>query len=174
MKKIFLLLSVVGLFTFSSCNDDDPVVNEYYFEAEVFELNNVPFSLNTSNGVYESFYPLNPPILFADMVLVYRLAGIDNGRDVWELVPRTLYYTDGGFVDIDYNFTTNDILFTMAANFDLATRPELTRGQVFRVVIIPGFDNTAAAPRALDTNYDYEHIVKKYNIKESDIKQLTK
>ena len=174
MKKIFLLLSVIGVFSFSSCSDDDTIVNNY-FEAEVFEINNVNFGIEP-NGLYTSTYILNPPIFPADMLLVYRLAGVDAGRDVWELIPRTLYYDGGRFVDVDYNFTTSDILFSMASNYSLTETPELLINEVYRVVIIPGFDNSAVEMRsapAVDFK-DYNAVVKHYNINESNIKQLTK
>jgi hypothetical protein len=170
MKKIFLLLSVVGLFSFSSCSDDDTIVNNY-FEAEVFEINNANFG--PEGGVYTSWYYLDPAIFPADMILVYRLAGVDAGRDVWELIPRTVF-TDFGPVDFDFNFTTNDIQLVMASDVNLGSVPNFTQNQVFRVVIIPGFDNSAVALNKNSANYDYNYIVKKYNIDESNIRELRK
>lgn len=169
MKKIFLLLSMVSLFSLTSCYDDegDVIVQENYFEAEVFEINNANFG--PEGGVYTSWYILDPAIYPADMILVYRLAGVDGGLDVWELIPRTIF-TDFGAVDFDYNFTTQDIQLVMASDTDLGSIPGFTQNQVFRVVIIPGWDNSGTAGRMDFSNY--ENVIKQFNIDDTNIKEL--
>lgn len=168
MKKIFLLLSVVSLFTLSSCVDDDPNVVNNTLEAEVFEINQATFSFDASTGYYTSFYNLNPALYPADMVLVYRLKGVDNnGRDIWEMIPKTIYYDNGDYVEFDFDFTRTDIVFYMGANYDLGTNPNFLQNQVFRVVIIPGYDNSAR----IDLT-DYYNVIREFNINDNNIKTL--
>ena len=171
MRKIFLLLSVVGLFTLSSCVDDDPDViynnTDNYFEAEVFEINQATFSFDNSTGYYTSQYILDPALYPADMVLVYRLKDVVNNSDVWEMIPKTIYYDNGDYVEFDFDFTRNDIVFYMGANYDLGTNPNFLQNQVFRVVIIPGYDNSAR----IDLT-DYNNVIREFNIDESNMKTL--
>lgn len=170
MKKIFLLLSVVGLFSLSSCNNDDDVYVDTDTIAEVFEIN-ANFGLDSGSGFYKSYYELNPPIYTSDMILVYKLYGQFQGNDIWELIPRTINYDNGDSVTYDYNFTYQDIELYMDANLDLGLAPEYTQNQIFRVVIIPAFDSSASARMNFN---DYETVVKQFNIDESNIKTLTK
>ena len=170
MKKIFLLLSIIGAFTLSSCSNDDEVIyQDNYFEAEVFEINQAIFGFDNNTGYYTSEYVLNPPLFPADMVLVYRLKDVVGGNDVWEMIPKTIYYDNGDYVEFDFDFTRNDIFLYMGANYDLGTDPNFLQSQVFRVVIIPGYDNSAR----IDLT-DYDNVVKQFNIDETNIRELQK
>lgn len=169
MRKIFLLLALAGTTAFTGCTvDDEPDVinNNYYLEAEVFELSNVDFDASAD---YKVLYDLGTPILPADMILVYRLKGVFEGADVWELIPRTYYFDNDQELDYDYNFTRNDIEFYLdfTNDLDLNSIPEFTQNQIFRVVIVPGFDNTG---RIDFSNYDV--IAKQFNIEETNIKRI--
>lgn len=148
MKKIFLLLSIVSVFGLTSCNNDDDVDYDTY--PEVFDTPPVTFSPN--NGRYEAIVPLNPNILSTDVVTVYRRT-VDNGTTVWEPIPTTLYIPNVNNpnvdleVDYNFNFTTTDVLLYMQATLDLATTPQYTQNQIFRIVLIPGY-----VAKNLDTN----------------------
>lgn len=86
MKKILTLFAVVGLMAFSSCSNNDDVDNDTI--SEVYEVSNVNF---TATNDYNPLIPLNPAIFSSDMVLLYRLSGVDNGEDVWKLTPETYF-----------------------------------------------------------------------------------
>jgi hypothetical protein len=170
MKKILLLFSAVGLFSLTACDNDDNYGDGDTI-AEVFEVANVDFNAND----YSVVVSLDPQIYSSDMVLVYRLTDDpDTSLDVWELIPRTLYMSNGDEIDYDYNFTTEDVLLYMGAAGDLADYPEYTQNQVFRIVIIPGYgSNFRTSANALEQFKDYNAVIKKYGIKESSIKQLS-
>lgn len=172
MKKIFLLFSAVGLLSLTGCTNDDDNYGDGDTIAEVFEVSNVDF---TASGDYEALVPLDPAIYNSDMILVYRLTDDpDTSLDVWELIPRTLYMDNGDEIDYDYNFTTEDVLLYMGALGNLDDYPELTQNQVFRIVIIPGYgSNFRTSANAMDQFKDYDAVVKKYGIKESNIKQIS-
>jgi len=173
MKKILLLFSAVGMLSLTGCNNDD------YDEdtiAEVFETPSLTF---TAAGNYKVGLTLNPQLLPADMVLVYRLTFDPNipNTDVWELIPRTLYINNGtdilDEIDYDYNFTQQDILFRMTSNTDLAIYPQFTQNQIFRVVIIPGYrSDLRVSADGLNEFEDYNATIAKYGIKENTIKKL--
>lgn len=170
MRKIFVLLAMVSTAAFTGCtiNDDQPdvITNNYTLKAEMFELTNVDFDASAN---FRALYDLGAPIHPADMILVYRLKEVFQGNDVWELIPRTYYFDDEQELDYDYNFTRNDIeLYLDFTNgLDLNAIPEFTQNQIFRIVIIPGYDNTA---RMDFTNYDA--VIKTFGISEENIKRL--
>jgi len=171
MKKILILFSAVGLLSLTGCNNDDDVVvapGNQVVENEVFQVGPVNFTFDNSINMYSSIYDLNPQIEAADVVLVYRRTfdpGANNAP-VWQLIPRTIH-NGAREIDYDYNFDQTSILFTVDADYDLEETPAYLNDQLFRVAILPGYDSSA---RFDYSNYDA--VVKRFNIKESDIKIL--
>ena len=95
MKRILLMLAILGTFAFQGCTvKDQTQVNNL---AEVFE---VTTSFSAANN-YSRIITLNPPIYSSDMVLVYRLSDVVNGEDVWRTLPQAVYLPQG---ELDYNF----------------------------------------------------------------------
>ena len=153
MKKILLLFAALGSLTLSSCNnDDDFVAVDNDTIAEVFELSNIDFALEPGTGRYTVLYPLDPNIVESDVVLVYRIVN-DEGFLVKQPIPRTLYLDGDDEIDYDFNFSSEDILFIMDANFDLADAPAYTQNQSFRVAIVPGYFSST-----VDVN-DYDAVM---------------
>ena len=135
MRKIFLLLSVVGTLAFTSCNNDDDRIDNDTI-SEVFEVTNVNF---VDTGDYTVTIPLDPTIYSSDVVLVYRLSGTDPlGDDIWEQVP-TRYYLDEGTLDYFTDFSVNSVAIYLDADFDPILRQDFSLNQVFRIVIVPGY-----------------------------------
>lgn len=179
MKKIFLLLfAVVGLVGLQSCEGPEgppgfdgapgPI-----FEAEVFEVT----TNFTYGGDLASTFKFSKAILPTDHLLVYRLDGVDNGVDVWRILPQTYFFGTVGDIIYNFDFTKFDFrlfLDTNIGNVDKLDGGAWTNKQTFRVVIIPGY----MPNRSLDTsstaveNTDYNTIIKKYNLENAPIKQL--
>ncbi len=152
MKKIFLLLAVVGMTFLQSCEGDEGPAGPQGPagpSAEVFEIRNVNF-INDGTGNYGIIYDLNPAILNADMILVYRLSGVSNGLDIWESIPKTIYFSNGEELDYNFDFTTNDISIYLGYTDQSVLTPNFIQNQVFRVVIIPGYLSNKVAN---DTSY---------------------
>lgn len=152
MKKIFLLLSIVSIFGLTACSSDDDNNVDHDTFPEVFDTKPINFTPDV-NGRYSALVPLQPNILSSDVVLVYRRAN-DDGFNVWQPIPRTIFLPNGTNpdleIDYDFNFTTTDVLLYMGATFNLNTAPLYTQNQVFRIVLVPGF-----IAKNLDTNnYD--------------------
>ena len=93
-----------------------------------------------------------------DVTLVYISWEVDNGQDVWRLLPQTAYFDDGTLV-YNYDFTQNDVRFFLDGTTDLSLLDDdYTQNQVFRVVVVPA-DNVGR----LDlTNLDA--VMNAYNI----------
>lgn len=135
MNKITLFFVFIGMFTLNSCtvNDqNDDVDNDTI--AEVFE---VTTSFGSNNG-YKRNVTFNPPIYSTDMVLVYHLYEVDNGVDVWRLMPQTYYFDNGVELDYNYDFTQYDVNLFLGSNVFLDFFSSVwTQNQTFRLVVIP-------------------------------------
>lgn len=173
MKKIIALLAIVGMFSFQSCTGPEGIPGRDGQDgliAEVFDVTSVTFGEN--NG-YSKFINLNPKIYSGDVILVYRLSSIDNGYKVWSPIPESHYYNDGTlFFSYRFNFTQYDINIYLDG-FELNTIPNnLSASQTFRIVIVPGDDGINAKSINKLDHSDYNAVIKKYNIDDSNVKIL--
>ena len=169
MKRIFLLLAVIGLTTLSSCDGDTGPQGNPGPESEVFELQNVNFQLNQNNE-YTIFQQLNPVIFDSDNILIYRMAGTINPQTpIWQLIPRTLFL-DEGELDYDFDFSAVDFTIYAGGTYNLALTPQFIQNQTFRIVIIPGYFSKGTS---IDYN-DYDAVIKAFNINDSNITVLNK
>lgn len=170
MKKILTLFAVVGLIAFSSCEGPEGPPGLPGPEAEVFELKSVNFAFNNDDG-YNIYQKLTPLILPSDVILIYRLNGtIDAATPIWQQIPRTLY-TSQGELDYDFDFSKEDFTIYAGGNYNLSLTPEFLNNQTFRIVIIPGYFSTAGKSAKPDYS-DYNAVIKKYNIDDSNVKKL--
>ena len=173
MRKLTLILALIGMITLQSCVKEE-VIREVPVAqpdndtiSEVFEYTNVDFNNGNNYSVFLN-YPYQ--IFNSDMVLVYHLYDIVNSQDVWRLMPQTYY---DGNLEIDYNFqfTTLSANVIMGSNFSLNTLPSVwTQDQIFRVVVVPAaFGNKTAT--SVDFN-DYNAVIDYYQIDTKNIKKI--
>ena len=168
MKKIILLLAIIGMFGFQSCSGPEgpPGQTGYSAEAEVFEVN----SSFTSSNSFSQTYALNPVILKSDNILVYELYNTQDGIDTWALLPQ-VYYFNQGSAQYNYNFSFDQFTIFIDANFDRNLLPEnFKTGKTFRIVIIPGYTSNKVQTV---NNSDYNAVIKAYNINDKQVKVLT-
>ncbi|MBP6757344.1 MAG: hypothetical protein KA210_14475 [Bacteroidia bacterium] len=148
MKKITLFLVFIGMMTLQSCEVTeitDTVDNDTI--SEVFE---VTTSFNSNNN-YSRLVTFNPPIYSSDVVLVYHLYDTVNGEDIWKLMPQTYYFSDGGELDFNFDYTRYNVNIFLSANFSLTTLPSSwTQDQTFRIVIIPASFATSVNKNSID------------------------
>jgi len=164
MKKIITLLAVIGMFSLQGCTtttDSNNVDNDTI--SEVFE---VTASFNSVNN-YSKVVTLNPPIFTSDVILVYRLAGIYQGKDVWKLLPETRFFSDGTMdFGYDFDFTVNDVNIFMVGNDLLTVTNDFRLNQVLRIVIVPArFANSLKS-----TNY--VSVITALKINENQIQKI--
>jgi hypothetical protein len=141
MKRIIILLAVVGMFGFQGCTGPEGPPGPPGYDgqdgliADAIEITNVSFTTSNNFGVFKNF---TTPIFASDMVLVYRLSAVANGADVWSLLPETHYFNDGTLdFSYDYDFTQYDVNIFMVGN-NLGTVGDQFRiNQIFRIVVIP-------------------------------------
>lgn len=166
MKKLTLILAVIGMITLQSCSTEEDTDTDTI--AETYELRNVNFGADGNNqfSIYET---LTPQIAPADVILIYRLSGtIDSSTPIWQQIPRTLYLNEGE-LDYDFDFSREDFTIYAGGTYDLTLTPNYLQNQTFRLVIIPAYASNKV--KNVDLS-DYDAVVKAYNIEESNIKQL--
>lgn len=173
MKRIFLLLAMVGMTAFQSCSDDDTADQiDTDTIAEVFEINqNTTF--NAGND-YTISYPLIPQIYSSDMILVYRLSGDDGGNDVWEALPQTYFFSNGAeYLQYTFDFSLRSLNIYIDSNFPAEEEPAFSANQVFRVLIIPAYNSGVGARKADNVDFkDYKAVMKAYNLSDDNIKTI--
>ncbi len=172
MKK--LLLSVVSFsFLFWGCAEGpmgpqgisgpegQPGIN---ILGQVFEVTNV--NLTAANN-YRQYFDFNKPIEESDKILMYFLHEVDNGTDVWRLLPQTYFTSTGGTYIYNFDFTRNDFSVFLNGNVNLASLPNNSRnGLVFRAVVIP-----ADFANKVNTN-DYQAVIRGLNMQENNVVSL--
>lgn len=167
MKKIITLLSFVGILSLQGCTVNDTTDYVDHDTISVTYENKVPYDF-TLNNQFSVRFNFPTPILKSDMVLVYRLGGVNNGRDVWEFLPETYYFVDGTRnFSFNYNFTNNYVDIYLDGN-DL-THPDLNDyrfSQTFRIVVVP-----ADLIIAVDKN-NYFDVINKLNVNENQIQKI--
>ena len=173
MRKITLVLVLVGMLGLQSCVKEEVVVQDVRDQdtiSEVFELRNVNFGFDGGNN-YSIYQTLNPQILASDVILIYRLSGtINSTTPIWQQIPRTLYLPEGE-LDYDFDFSKQDFTIYAGGNYDLTLTPTYINNETFRIVVIPGYLSNKMASSTIDLS-DYNAVIKSYNIDDSKIKVL--
>ncbi len=141
MKKL-LLLSIISLLLVSCQGDPGPPgrdgangLDGINILGQIFEAQ-VDFNANNNYEVLVDI-PTQIEVFDTDVVIAYILIGTNNGVDIWEPLPQTLFFDDGILL-YGYNFTFEDVLFFLDGTvfFDNLP-PETTQGVIFRVAILP-------------------------------------
>ncbi len=178
MKKIVVLIAIIGSIIFSSCEGPQGIPGQNGLDgqdgllSEVFELKNINFSF--TDNEYKIYQTLNPPIFAADALLIYRLSGtINETTPIWQPIPRTLFLNiNGSDVELDYDFDFSKQDFTIYAggNFNLDNASSYIQNQTFRIVILPGYFS-GKSKKTVDLS-DYNAVIKAFNIDDSRVKIL--
>jgi len=134
MKRILSFITVFALLL-TSCEGDPgpPGLDGEIIASSAFEI---VIDFNATNN-YEFIEAYGFTVLPTDVTLVYISWEVDNGQDVWRLVPQTVQFGDGDLT-YNYDFTQNDVRFFLDGTTDFTLLdPSFTDAQVFRVVVVP-------------------------------------
>ena len=160
MKKFSMLLSFIAVL-FISCegepgpagfdglNGRDGLDGADGLIGSIFEAD-ITF---TADNDYQDLvdFPTSIEVLTSDIVIAYILSGNDNGVDIWEPLPQTLFFEENDILLYGYDHTDANIRFFMDGTVDFETLdPLYTDGVIFRVAIIPA--NLATKINTLDIN----------------------
>jgi hypothetical protein len=169
MKKIIMLLAVIGMFSLQGCaGPEGPpgIPGEDGLIAEVFELKNVNFTYDATDGylIYQKF---TPNIYASDVILIYRLSGtINSTTPIWQLIPRTIFLSQGNELDYDFDFSKEDFTIYAGGTYNLSLTPQYLNNQTFRIVIVPGSFSTS-----VDIS-NYNAVMSALNVNESQIQKI--
>ena len=144
MKKLLLLFISFSMVMTSCVEDDNADLDTI---GQTFEIGNINFiSNNNLNATVNVVIPNTINVFESDVPLVYILdpdATAANGVDVFEPLPRTFFFDDGGFAQYRFNFIFDDgtgifdlDLILESDDFSLLTTG-FTQNQIFRIVIVP-------------------------------------
>ena len=169
MKKVIALIAAIGMFGLQGCTGLEGVpgpAGQDGLLSEVFELKNINFAYNIDDG-FTIYKKLTPVIYDSDVILIYRLSGtINSTTPIWQLIPRTLFLSQGKELDYDFDFSKEDFTIYAKGNYDLATTPQYLNNQTFRIVIVPGSFSTT-----LNTS-DYAAVMATLKINENQIQKI--
>ncbi len=148
MKTLAQLLIFFATISLVSCEgpmgpEGPPGVDGDAIIGTVFEIEDDFTSNNDYRLVFK--YPSSFKMYDTDIVLVYMLWEVHDGKDVWRLMPQTVVlkeiYDDWAETDVlQYNFdyTVSDVQIFLEGTLDFSTLlPGETKGQVFRIVVLP-------------------------------------
>ncbi|MFD0863225.1 hypothetical protein ACFQ1M_13510 [Sungkyunkwania multivorans] len=130
--------------------------------AQVFEVQ-IDFTA-ANNFEFLVSFPSNIEVFDSDVVAAYILDEVDNGVDIWEPLPQTLFLGNDILI-YGYDFSSSDINFFIDGTIDPSTLdPIYTDDVIFRVAIIP-----AEFARSLDLS-NFQSIMNELKIQ--DFQQL--
>ncbi|MPT31671.1 MAG: hypothetical protein E2600_08395 [Chryseobacterium sp.] len=164
-----LLLLVASVFIFSCKDDDDDYVQVDVDYPAVYDLRNVNFSYNSTDGWHYG-QNFNNPMLDQDYVIIFRQTGTTGNSPVWQQIPRTLYLNEGE-LDYDFDFSKNDFMIYAGGTYDISTTPQYLNNQTFRVVLVPAVYGKNANSEDLK-KMTYEEVIAKYKINDSKVGTL--
>jgi hypothetical protein len=171
MKKIITLFAFVSFLALTSCTTTE----EYYTDdndtiPEAFEIKNVDLARVVDNEYKFSStfqFEIGGNLYDDETVLIYRLTSLINSTTpVWQLIPRTIYFTNGEELDYDYDFSKVDFVITARGTYNLLDTPEYIDNQTFRVVIIP-----SVLAKSIDTS-NYAEVMSALKISETQVKKV--
>lgn len=169
IKRILIGLTALGLI-FTSC--EGPAGRDGFdgldgldgfdgIEASIFEIEDANFvSTNGETATINVTADNRIDIIQSDVALVYVLDPVktaeNNGLDVWEPLPSTFFFDDGGFAQFRYNFIFDeasnvfDIEITLESNDFNELEALFTDNQVFRIAVIPANNVNTFSAKAID------------------------
>lgn len=164
MKKLFVVLIVIGTFVLQACEGpmgppglDGP--DGGLIVSSAFELEGIHFTSENDYGIGVEY---GFEVLPSDVVLVYILWETD-GNEVWRLLPQNVFFPEGT-LQYNYDFTEVDVRIFLEGTIDLESLDTIwSRDQVFRVVVVPA-DNVDAR---MDYS-DYKAVTKMLGLEEKD------
>ncbi|MDX1542503.1 MAG: collagen-like protein [Christiangramia sp.] len=166
MKRILSILILASLFLVSCEGDPGPQgppgEDGLNIVGQTFEA-----TVDLTAPEYSVFVeiPSAVEVLDSDVILVYLLESVEDGADVWSLLPQTFYLEDGE-VQYNYNHTTFDVNVYLHGTVNLDDLgPEFTDDQTFRMVVVP---SDFALNSGVDVS-NYQSVKAALNLSEKNI-----
>jgi len=174
IKTLIAIASIAMIFSCTGEDGEDGRDGINAAEATIFEIEDVNFISN--DGLSASVIVTADEgidIIQSDVALLFvldPLESAENGVDVWEPLPRTFFFDDGGQAQFRFNFIFDedsnifDIEITLESNNFDNLDSFFTDDQIFRIAVIPASNVNSFASQAssslLFDNIDESSIIK--------------
>jgi hypothetical protein len=141
MKRILSLITVFTLL-FTACEGDPGPPGPpgpRGFDGESAPAIEVTRSFNAPN--YDAEVIFDFEVFSSEVALVYlRWEVLDNGVEIWRLIPQTIIFEDGNDLVYNFDFTQFDVRLFLEGSDLNNLDPIWTQNQRFRIVVIPTTD----------------------------------
>lgn len=172
--RIVSTLFILVTFLFISCEGSTGIPGppgppgapgEDGLDAVIGQVIEAQVDFNKGNGYeYLVEIPSDIEVYESDIIMCYILVGEDNGFDIWEPLPQTLFFGDDILL-YGFDHTQYDVNFFMDGTVDFGgLDPYYTDGIIFRIAIIP-----ADYAKSIDVN-KIETVMRA--LKVEDIKRI--
>lgn len=164
MKKILLFFGALSLLIACEGPEGIPGQDGVNITGAVFEFKGT-FTQGNNYALTYTF-PTTVEILPSDVVAVYVLAGQEEGTDIWEPLPQTLFINDA-ILFTGFDYTQFDVKVFLDGNADLSTlETKYTNDKIFRAAVIP-----ADLINAVDIT-DLSHVMTTLQMQNSQVQHL--
>jgi hypothetical protein len=100
-------------------------------------------------------------------VLVYRLVGVENNRDIWRLLPQNYFFEEGVLI-YNFDYSVADFAIFLDGPIAFSSLGDQWRiNQVFRVIVVP-----SDFPNGRIDYSDYDTVTSSLGIEESDFVKM--
>ncbi len=170
MNRILSIFVLIGLVAFQACEGPEGPAGPQGQQGEpglVIVGTTIEETISfTAANDYMEVINFPQPIVDSDAVLVYRLSGVDNGRDLWRLLPQTYFFNEGVLM-YNFDYTVSDYSIFLDGAIDPTILPSgWVSNQIFRIIVIP-----SDFPSGRIDYSDYEAVVKMLGITDEDFKK---
>ncbi|MFA9188048.1 hypothetical protein AAGV33_09615 [Flavobacterium sp. FBOR7N2.3] len=169
MKKIITLFAFVSFLAISGCSSSDDFDEDDDTYPYAFEItDNLGRVADNEYNIRSTFrFEINENLRDDETVLIYRLVDlIDSNTPIWQLIPRTIYFSNGEELDYDYDFSKVDFVITARGTYNLLDTPGYINNQTFRIVLIPSY-----LASSMDTS-NYVEVMNTLKLSENKIKKI--
>lgn len=170
MKKILTIFALIGLAAFQACEGPEGPIGPEGPQGEpgiviVGNTYEVEIDFSEAND-YMKINTFPEKLVDGDAVLVYRLSAVDNGRDVWRLLPQTYFFNEGVLM-YNFDYTIDDYSIFLDGAIDLTILPDQwSTDQIFRIIVVP-----SDLPARIDYS-NYDAVTKMLGITDEDFQRI--
>lgn len=168
MNKIFSIFALIAIVAFQACEGPEGpigppgepglvIVGTAYEEQIDF----------TAGNDFMEIINFPEPLVDSDAVLIYRLSAVDNGKDVWRMLPQTYFFEQGPLM-YNFDYTVSDFSIFLDGSINFAgLASEWRTGQIFRIIVVP-----ADFPAGRIDYSNYEAVTKMLGLEDKDFQKL--
>lgn len=164
------MLALIGLITFQACEGPEGPIGPEGPQGEpgiviVGNTYEVEVDFSQAND-YAKINNFPQQLVDGDAVLVYRMSAVDNGRDIWRLLPQNYFFNEGVLI-YNFDYTLDDYSIFLDGAIDRSIlNAQCTTDQIFRIIVVP-----SDLPARIDYS-NYDAVTKMLGISDEDFQKI--